>query len=213
MEERVKTSFIPKTSLQAPEARHSRGSSVALANLVCGVLLILSIVGAAGMYFFQQYTNGQIVAKQQSLALSREAFEPATIERLARLDTRITIAESLLASHLSPSKLFDELEKVTLSSVKYDNFEYSVSSPGHVVLTMNGEAGSFNAVALESGAFAKSPLITDPIFSNVNVGKTGTITFDFTGIIDTSHMLYDVSGATPLSPAAGAPGGNATSTP
>lgn len=165
------------------------------------------------MYFFLQYTNSQIAAKQQSLALSREAFEPATIKELARLDTRIQAAEGLLSLHLSASKLFDELERVTLSSVKYNNFNYAVSSPGHVVLTMNGEAGSFNAVALESDAFSKSTLITDPIFSNVNVGRAGTITFDFSGIIDTSHMLYDVSKIVPAATAPLVPNNAATSTP
>ena len=120
MEERVTTSFIPKTSLQAPEARHPRGNPVALANLVCGILLVLAIIGAGGMYAFQQYTNQQITAKQQSLALQREAFQPSTIEELARLDTRINVGESLLSAHLSTSDLFDELEKLTLASVRYE---------------------------------------------------------------------------------------------
>jgi hypothetical protein len=192
MEERVKTSFIPKTSLQAPEARHPRGNPVALANLVCGILLVLAVIGAGGIYAFQQYTNGQIVAKQQSLALQREAFQPATIEELSRLDTRIDVGESLLSAHLSTSKLFDELEKLTLSSVRYSSFDYSIA-PGHAILSMSGEAASFNAVAEQSEAFAKSTIITDPIFSNVNVGPKGTITFNFTAVVDTSRMLYDVS--------------------
>ncbi len=202
MEERVKTSFIPKTSLQTPEARHPTGSPVALANLVCGIILVLAIAGAGGIYAFQQYTNSQIASKQQSLALSREAFQPATIKELSRLDTRIQIAEGLLATHLSPSKLFNDLESLTLASVRYNNFNYSVASPGHVVLTMSGEAADFNSVALQSESFTKSSIITDPIFSNVNVDQKGTVTFDFTGIIDTSHMLYDVASGAASSTAA-----------
>lgn len=193
MEERVKTSFIPKTSLQTPEARHTSGNPVALANLVCGVLLVLSIVGAGAMYAFLQYTNSQITAKEQSLSLSSQAFEPSTIEELSRLDTRIQVAEGLLTTHLAPSKLFDDLENLTLASVTYNNFNYSVVSPGNVVLTMSGEAANFNSVALQSDSFAKSSIITDPIFSNVNVDSQGTVTFDFTGIINTANMLYDAS--------------------
>lgn len=206
MEERVKTSFIPKTSLQAPEARHPSGNPVALANLVCGVTLILSIVAAGGLYAFLQYTNSQMAAKQESLSLSREAFQPATIRELARLDSRIQVGETLLASHLSPAKIFDELEQRTLSSVKYNSFSYAVAGPGHVILTMSGEAASFNAVAQQSDAFSKSAVITDPIFSNVNVGRAGTITFNFTGVVDASHMLYDPSRAAPAGVTPGASG-------
>ena len=205
MEERVTTSFIPKASLQTAQVQRPRGNPFALANLVCGMLLILAIVAAGGVYFFQQYTQSQIVAKQKSLAVSREAFEPDTIEQLSRLDTRMTAGETLLAQHISVSTLFDELEKLTLASVRYDTFDYEVAAPGHVVLTMTGEAASFNAVALQSEAFAQSAIITDPIFSSVNVGKTGAITFDFTGVIDTSRMTYKPSADTSATTASTTP--------
>ncbi|MBI3573850.1 hypothetical protein HY090_02265 [Candidatus Kaiserbacteria bacterium] len=201
MEERVKTSFIPKTSLQAPETRQ-RANPVALANIICGALLILAILGAGGVYLFEKYTGGQISSKADSLARSREAFEPSTIQELSRLNTRIETGKVLLSEHITVSKLFDELEKLTLSSLRYSDFEYSIAAPGHVVLTMRGEASSFNAVALQSEAFGKSFIITEPIFSNVNVGKNGVITFDFTGVIDTSRILYEGGApATPVQPA------------
>lgn len=190
MEERVKTSFIPKTSLSIPNTPHGHGNPAALANIVAGALLILAIVGAAGVYFFQIYTASQITAKQDSLARARAAFEPSTIQTLARLDTRIQTGKALLADHIAVSKLFDELEKLTLASVRYTNFDYSAVSPGHVVLSMSGEAASYNAVALQSDEFSKSAIITDPIFSNVNVNQNGLITFDFTAVIDTANMLY-----------------------
>lgn len=213
MEERVKTSFIPKTSLAEPTARVTHGNPAALANLIAGALLVLAIVGAGAVYAFQQYTAAQIVSKQDSLAKSREAFEPSTIKELARLDQRIETGKTLLGSHIAASKLFDELERLTLSSVRYTTFEYSVPAPGHVVLTMNGEAQSFNAVALQSEAFGGSPLITDPIFSNVNVSSAGNITFDFTGILDVSHMGYSPDASTTGAGASQVPASPASSTP
>ncbi len=196
MEERVKTSFIPKTSLQTPAMQRPRRDPAALVDIVAGALLILAIVGAAGVYFFNQYTQSQITSEQDSLAKSREAFEPSTIQELARLDERIQTGETLLSQHIAVSKLFNELEKLTLSSVRYTDFDYSVISSGHVVLTMSGVASSYNAVALQSDEFSKSTIITDPIFSNVNVNAAGLATFDFTGVIDTSSMLYNATAAT-----------------
>lgn len=191
MEERVTTSFIPKESLHVDAARRRVGGNpTALANLVTGALLILAILAAGGVYAFQTYTESAITAKEDSLARSQEAFEPSTIEELSKLDTRITAAGTLLKNHLSVSKLFDELEQTTLSSVRYDSFNYSLVSPGHATLTMTGEASGYNSVALQSDAFSKSTVVTDPLFSNVNVGKDGAITFDFTGVLNLSHMLY-----------------------
>ena len=212
MEERVTTSFIPKTSLETPELRRPRGNPAALANIVCAAILILAIAGAGGVYFFQTFTASQIVSKQTSLAHSREAFEPATIKELARLDTRIETAKTLLKQHISVSTLFDELERATLSSVRYTNFQYSVVAPGHVLLSMSGQAASYNAVALQSEAFSKSSIITDPIFSDVNVNKDGAITFDFTGVIDTSRMLYTPSSSSNNAAAPSAPSSGAVST-
>lgn len=190
MEERVKTSFIPKASLEVERKQSPKGNPVALANVIAGVVLILAIVGSAGMFLFKQFTIQAIAAKKESLERSRAAFEPATIKELSRLDTRIKTGQVLLGEHIALSKLFDELEGLVLSSVRFDNFSYSAAGSGKVVMTAKGQALSFNAVALQSGGFAKSDIVTDPIFSNVNIGTTGSIAFDFEAVIDTARLKY-----------------------
>lgn len=190
MEERVKTSFIPKASLEVERKQSPKGNPVALANVIAGVILILAILGSAGMFLFKQFTIQSIAAKQASLERSRAAFEPATIKELSRLDTRIKSGEKLLSEHIALSKLFDELEALVLNSVRFTDFSYTASGAGKVVMSANGEAESFNAVALQSGGFSKSDIITDPIFSNVNIGGTGSIQFDFEAVIDTTRLTY-----------------------
>lgn len=193
MEERVKTSFIPKASLQVERREVKSGGQVALANVIAGVVLILAILGAAGMFLFERFTLQNIDAKRASLERSREAFEPATIRELSRLNTRIETGETLLGGHTALSKLFDELETLTLSSVRFTDFSYEEAA-GRALLRANGEAASFNAVALQSGGFSRSAIITDPIFSNVNIGTGGTIQFDFSAVLDTSRMRYTPTG-------------------
>jgi hypothetical protein len=195
MEERVKTSFIPKASLEVERKQSPKGNPVALANVIAGVILILAILGSAGMFLFKQFTIQSIAAKQVSLERSRAAFEPATIKELSRLDTRIKTGEKLLGEHIALSKLFDELEGLVLSSVRFSDFSYSASGAGKVVMSANGEAESFNAVALQSGGFSKSDIITDPIFSNVNIGGNGSIEFDFEAVIDTTRLIYSAASA------------------
>ena len=109
MEERVKTSFIPKASLEVERKQSPKGNPVALANVVAGIVLILAILGSAGMFLFKQLTIQTIAKKQESLERSRAAFEPATIKELSRLDSRIKTGTILLSEHIALSKLFDEL--------------------------------------------------------------------------------------------------------
>ncbi|TAJ15316.1 hypothetical protein EPO56_01235 [Patescibacteria group bacterium] len=190
MEERVKTSFIPKSSLKVERSETRSRNPLAIVNIITGALLVVAIFGAGGMYAFEKYTMQSIASKKLSLERSRAAFEPATIRELARLDARINTGYSLLRQHVSVSQLFDEIETRTLSSVRFNDFSYSIADASRVLLTASGEAVSFNAVALQSDAFSKSSIITEPIFSNVNISKTGTIVFNFSAIIDTSRIGY-----------------------
>ena len=190
MEERVKTSFIPKASLSAERLPTSSGNPIALVNLITGIILVLSILAAGALFLFQGYTVQNIASKKGSLERSRSAFEPATIKELVRLDKRIQTGQTLLASHAALSKLFDELEQKVLTSVRFSDFSYDAESPGRVLMSAHGEAASYNAIALQSGDFSKSDIITDPIFSGVNIGASGTISFDFTAVIDQSRVRY-----------------------
>jgi hypothetical protein len=190
MEERVKTSFIPKASLEVERKQSPKGNPIALANVIAGVVLILAILGSGGVFLFKQLTIQTIAQKRASLELSRGQFEPATIKELSRLDMRIRTGEALLNEHVALSKLFDELEALMLTSVRFSDFSYSSVGSGKIILTAKGEAQSFNAVALQSGEFSKSDVISDPIFSNVNIGNTGAIQFDFEAVIDVGQLKY-----------------------
>lgn len=197
MEDRVKTSFIPKASLKVERTEVKRANPIALVNIIAGAILIVTILGAGAIFAFERYLLQAVESKRESLERSRAAFEPATIKELARLDTRIAAGTTLLQGHTALSILFDELEKLMLSSVRFSNFSYDIADPTRTLLSASGEAASFNGVALQSDAFSKSVIITEPIFSNVNISKTGTILFDFTSIIDTSRMGYTGSASVP----------------
>jgi hypothetical protein len=190
MQERVKTSFIPKASLEVEREHHATSNPVALANIVTGALLILTILASAGIYLFERYTAQNIVSKQATLERSRAAFEPATIKELYRLNVRIESGKKLLEHHVALSHLFDDLEGRTLSTVRFNEFTYAETNPGRILLTMSGAARSFNTVALQSQEFSKSTIVTEPRFTNVNIDKDGSIRFDFTGTIDATRQKY-----------------------
>lgn len=190
MDDRVKTSFIPKASLKVEQKKTPKGVSVGIFNVIGTIILIIAVVAAVGAFLFEQFTIQSIQNKKQSLEKARAAFQPATIKELSRLDTRLQSGAALLSSHVSPSKLFDEIEKETLSSVRFRDFLFGESGPNRVTVTMSGEATSFNAVALQSDRFGSSDIFSEVIFSNLNVGSTGNVVFNFSAVVNVNEVLF-----------------------
>lgn len=195
--EPIKTSFIPKASLKVERREEARKAPIALASLLATIILVLAIAGAAGVFLFKQYVVQSIDAKKASLDRARAAFQPATIEELARVDTRLTVGSALLAAHASPSLLFDEIEARTLSSVRFSGFQFGATSVGNFAISMTGVARSFNAVALQSDEFGKSEILVNPIFSDMNFDQTGNVAFSVTAQVAMSRILYRPLGPLP----------------
>lgn len=190
-EERIKTSFIPKQSLKVERNESVRKTTFGVVNAAAAIILIVAILAAAGIFFFEQFTRASIENKRESLDRARAAFQPETIRELSRLDSRLLVGSSLLATHVAPSQLFDFIEQETLSSVRFNDFTYGEAGPGRVMLSMSGQARSFNAVALQSDAFGKSELFSEVIFENLNIDEIGSVVFNFSAVVNTNEIAYD----------------------
>lgn len=195
MPERVTTSFIPKEALAGQ--RNTRAPSANpffLLNIVAAAILFATVVASVGLFLFQSYTAQSIAAKNESLNRQRSAFEPATILELLRLEARIGASEELLGKHTALSLLFDDLEARTNTNVRFRDFSFD-NNGAEYVLTMDGIAKSFNAVALQSDSFGKSTLLSDPIFSNLNLDDTGNVVFNFTATVEIARINYALAAA------------------
>lgn len=197
MSEEFHTSFIPKRVDAAPSRR---ASSVTLPTFIGILALVLSILAAAGAFGYQKILQGSIARKQGQLEDARAAFDPELVRELERLDARLTMSQELLNTHRSPSGLFDFLEDFTLQSVQFTSFELTVSPAGDIQLAMEGEAPDFASIALQSEEFGNDPRIENPIFSDLAVSDTGTVTFTFSGAIDPSVLAYDASAPVEAAP-------------
>lgn len=191
MEDRVKTSFIPKASLNTKQQKSPKSNTTLnVFNLLGVVILVAAIVVSIGVFLLEQFTIQSIENKKESLERARAAFQPATIKELSRLDSRLQVGSQLLSSHIAPSKLFDVIEEETLSSVRFRDFSMSEAGAGRLAITMGGEAQSFNAVALQSDRFGANDLFSEVIFSNLNIDASGNVVFNFSAAVDKDEILY-----------------------
>lgn len=191
MPDRVTTSFIPKESLmQDRTPRPARRSPFVFLNVIGVGILVATVLGSLGVFGLKTYTEQSIASKKVSLDRQRAAFEPATIEELLRLDKRLESSGALLKSHTAVTLIFDDLETRTGENVRFKSFKYESAGQDRYVVSMNGVAKSFNAVAIQSDSFGKSAIIKDPIFSNLNLDQGGDVVFDFTGVIDPVRINF-----------------------
>ena len=194
MEQNTHTSFIPKKSLSTASQRQAgRKSNIGIVFLLTLIIFVGAIAIAIGVFLYQQYLLQSIEKKSASLERARAEFEPALIEEMGRLDTRILSAKNILGEHKAASSFFNLLENNTLVSIQFENLDYKTDETGRAKISMKGTASSFSSVALQSDMFGENKFIQEPIFSNLNLDNKGKVIFDFTAFIDSRLISYETA--------------------
>ncbi len=202
MDPRFQSSFIPKKP-GAMNMGPKRGP-INLLSLISTVIFIVIIAGAIAVFFYQNYLNGAIASDKQSLNLTQGEFDPATINQIIRLDSRLNMGSTLLSGHVAVSNLFTALENLTLQTVRFKDFNFITGDQSSITLTMSGEAQSFSDVALQSAAFNSSPYFKNLVTSDLSVEQSGLVAFDMTMTVDPSLVGYEPPAGTASQPASAA---------
>lgn len=190
MAEQFQTSFIPKKTFDVGPAPKPAGSSVsAVISFIAIIMLVLSVVSAAGAFLYERFLLTSIKNKEATLERAKSAFEPELIRELSRVDAKFTIGKSLLDHHVAPSGLLDLLEDVTLESVRFTSFSY-LSDPEGIHVVMQGEARSFASVALQSDELGRNRSLRDTAFSGLTLDERGNVQFTVTATVDPALVSY-----------------------
>jgi len=186
-----KTSFIPKGQIvDSFQTENKKTGKIGLLLLISIIIFIVSLILAGGVFLLGQYKTKTIQNKIASLERAKGSFEPALIEQLSKLDTRINSAEKVLDNHVSVSLFLKLIEKLTLKTVRFNEFEFTDKGNGSFFVTMRGEAKNYSSVALQSDMFSGNKYIQEPIFSGFKLGPGGNVLFDFSAIINKDLILY-----------------------
>lgn len=193
MESNIKASFIPDklptTDGRSTAARKSSGSAVDILMLLAVVTLAVALALAAGVFLYSSFLSSNVQSKSEQLARAQQAFEPALVQELIRLDARLDAANAVLAQHLAPSELFSLLEELTLQSVSFSSMNYSLSEDGTITLRLQGKARSVNGVALQASVFGQHNAITNPIFGDLDLVSDG-VEFSVTATVNPAALRY-----------------------
>ena len=192
METGIQSSFIPRdageTTVTAPKLSGAGLSDLAL--LAAIVLFVASAALAGGVFLYKQYLETATNSKIDQLQRAKQAFEPALIQELTRLDDRMHAGASILANHIAPSRFFQVLSQATLSTVAFRSLMFEAADKQHIAIKMNGVAQSVNSIALQAQILSKNGVIASPIFSNIG-REPGGVKFDLSALVNPAAINYE----------------------
>ncbi len=189
METKFQTSFIPKTTLD-PIANNTAHRPLGFFSFITSIIFFITVLVAGGAFGWHKYLDSSKLKIQSDLDRNIKSFEPQTLDEYVRLNNRIDSAKTLLAKHVAVSYIFDFLQEQTIQSVKFSDFKYDIGTDGSALLSMNGEAKSYNAVAYQAEVFGKERALKTPLFSNLDLDTFGNVIFNFTTKVDPGFITY-----------------------
>ncbi len=192
------TSFIPKKPIDTSDVvvtTHKSGGG--LISFLCFFMVLISVLAYGGVYVYNKTLVQQKADLDIKLAKARDSIGTDFVSDMKRLNARITGVKTLLSTHVAVTPIFKALQDTTLRTVVYNNFSYELKTDDTtkktvVTVTLTGTAKSYAAIALQSDAYTKSPLIKNPIFSDLKINtKTNTVDFKLVFTCDPNDLSYE----------------------
>ncbi len=190
MDNRLQATFMPRQPATPGGAYPGQRGQKSFFMTISVILFLLVIVAMGGLIAYKSFLKGSNTDKQGQIEEAIKNFEPELTKELTIIKNRMDAGKNLLDSHRAVSLFFSLLELNTVQVLRFTEVSYSVSPDKKIMISMKGEARSYNAIAFQSDVFSKVEQLKNPIFSNLNLDDEGIITFDFDAEIDSNATLY-----------------------
>lgn len=190
MDQNFQTSFIPKKPMTAEPVQVAR--PVGFFVLISVFVLFTVAIATGGLYFYQGVLTKNITNMQTQLDVAKNRFEPSKITELQVLDKRLRASTEILSKHIAISPIFKSLELITMKTVRYNKFTYTLGGDKNspIKVNMSGVAVGYRSIALQSDLFLKNKSFIDPVFSNLNLDDKGNVTFNLEFTVDPIFIDY-----------------------
>ena len=197
MDNQIKTSFIPRKTIEAASTFET-GAAVShkrvgrtIFSVVATFIFLATLAGGGAVYAWQIKLEKDIVNQIEIMKKARESFDEKFMQEASRLNTRIESAKGMLTNHVSPSSLYGLLEEYTLQTVSFSQFAFKDNQDGTIAISGGGEAARYESIVLQSDAFGKSGYLRNVIFTNLRPDANNErIGFSFEATLDPRLILY-----------------------
>lgn len=191
MEKDFQTSFIPKKPMI--EERAISSQPISLFTVLSIFIFATVLIATGGLYFYNSFLNRNIADMESSLSSAKNRFEPSKIVQLQVLDKRLKASTEILSNHIAISPIFQSLQGLTMKTIRFTKFSYSMGTdknPKLIDVKMSGLAVGYRSVALQADLFSKNKFFLDPVFSNLSLDNSGNVVFDLEFSVEPTFVDY-----------------------
>lgn len=184
-------------------------------NLIATLILVVSLVSAAGTFVYTEYyLKQQLDDAKTTLSEMSESENTQKMEEIRRYDEQLKMAEMLVNNHLAVSTVFSVLESTTKSAVQFDSFALTYDPGAEVTLSLAGNADTLSSVARQKMQYLGETLFSEfviqdialqPVTVEADASKSSKtapkatqedrVGFSVTGLLRPSLLEYDVPSA------------------
>lgn len=165
-------------------------SNISILYVVGSIVFVVTLGLLAAVFIAERTLTQDIAALNVQLIDARNSFELATIAELKQVSARTSIANDILNRHIATSKFLEALEESTFTKVSFSSLAAETTDTQTMNVTLKGIAESYNTLILQKDLFAEVPFLTQSKFSNFSLGDDGSVSFSFTGSIDSKLIDY-----------------------
>jgi len=177
MDPKFQSSFIPKKQLHTGKGEKLKKRSWTLASVLIIVIFVATLVGVVGAFVYMKVLEGDIATLEQELTDRNKSLNEVAIDELYREDQRIRVAKDIIREHLAPTAIFDLLSDITVTSVRFTDFEYETLPGESAQISMSAQAWGYSSVAVLSQVLDKHSLIEDSSVGGLVLNEDGTVGF------------------------------------
>lgn len=151
-------SFIPK---QNPvKARHRIVSKqIYLLSILSYVLISISLVASAGIFFYQYQTDKVLASEKKDLNEAIAKFKQDDMDSVIALDERLQAIETLVADNLSFRTVLKIIEDSTIDTIRFLGATIKRDDTNKITLEADIETDSFDSVLFQRGIYEQATAI------------------------------------------------------
>lgn len=192
MEPKFQTSFIPKKPVVSEvNDKITRVYNTNIFSIIATAFFLVTIITSGGLYFYKRVLTSQINQAGNDINAARNALEVGKIQELINANSKIKSSRDLLEKHVAVSQLLTLLQTLTIKNIHFNKLTYT--NNGKPLLSMPGEAQSYNALIQEQKIFSNNEFMKNPTFSNFALVANGRISFDFSAGLSPDLVSYKKS--------------------
>lgn len=199
MEPQFKSSFIPKKDSVVASvgndntAQFYGSSSVGLFDKLATGLFVLTLCIWGGLFAYQKYIESSITKLEQEITQARTIIDQNKVDLFIAFGKQIKISKQLLNQHISLTPLFELLEKNTIPSVQFVEFDFTLNKQGDLEVEILGNAKTFADVARQEEVMIGLTNIKNLSVDTVVVSEslaTGGVNFTTSFVVPRQGVLY-----------------------